>query len=187
MKSNNFSITKRLLTVAFVSVVGILSYFSYQKIGQNKQAESAIQVLPKFELTDIFSNFPINHGNILSDKYTLLVFFNSHCDYCGYELEILNNARDLLIDTNVVLFSAEHPDSVRQFISEYNFAECENIFMGRGNYQNLVNWFGKLSAPTSFVYDKNMKLVKKFIGLRNIDVLLETLEKGNTKDEYNHY
>jgi thiol-disulfide isomerase/thioredoxin len=178
MKPRLKSRLKIFFSVVFISIIGSLSVLSYFKISEKQNAENKIEWLPEFELTDIHSNYPINLDNIISGRPTLLVFFHSHCDYCTHELTALNDVRDRLIESNVVFFSPEHPDTLRQFMTEFNFDECENIFVGRANQRELFDWFGEMVPPTSFVYDENLQLVEKYKGLRNIEVILEALEKG---------
>jgi peroxiredoxin len=174
---------KLIFSVVFISIIGSLILLSYFKISENQAAKEKIKSLPEFELTDIKSDYPINLNNVLSGRPTLLVFFHSHCDYCAHELTALNDARHRLIETNVVFFSPEHPDTLRRFMAEFNFDECENIFVGRANQRELFDWFGEMVPPTSFVYDEKMHLVEKFKGLRKIDVILEALEKGRKVNE----
>ena len=158
MKHKLKSRLKIIFSVAFFSVIVGLSVLSYSKITANKKAEEKVERLPEFELNDVHSDYLINHNNILSERPTLLVFFNSHCDYCTHELVALNNARHRLIESKVVLFSQEHPDTLRRFMTRFNFDECENIFVGHASSDKLFYWFGEMVPPTSFVYDEKMQI-----------------------------
>jgi len=174
---------KIFFPVVFISIIGSLVLLSYFKISENQESEEKIKLLPEFEFVDIYSDYPINLNNILSGRSTLLVFFHSHCDYCAHELTALNDARHRLIESNVVFFSPEHPDTLRQFMAKFNFDECENIFVGCTSQRELFDWFGEMAPPTSFVYDENLQLVEKYKGLRNIEVILEALEKEKNANE----
>ena len=172
---------KLIFSVVFISVIGSLALLSYFKISENQEAEEKIKSLPEFEFTDIHSNYPINWNNVLSGRPTLLVFFHSHCDYCAHELTALNDARHRLIESNVVFFSPEHPDTLRQFMVEFNFDECENIFVGRANQRELYDWFGKLVPPTSFIYDEQLRLVEKHLGSHDIETIIKALEREESQ------
>lgn len=162
-------------------LIGGLVLLSYIKIRRIISYEEKIKLLPEFELTDINGSTIINHNNILSDRRTLLVFFYTQCDYCTHELTMLNNERHRLFKSNVILFSEEPPEDIHQYMGLFNFDECENVFIGRANRQELYGWFGKLVPPTSYIYDEQLQLVEKHLGSHDIETIIKALEKEESQ------
>jgi peroxiredoxin len=106
----------------------------------------------------------------------LLIYFNTHCDFCQFEIEELSKRLPEFENTEIILVSAEPIDSIRPFMQTLGFHSYPGAGAYHCSYDTLNKYFGQLAAPTTFVYGTNNKLVKRFNGATRIDDLLQVVQ-----------
>lgn len=95
----------------------------------------------------------------LENRITIIVFFNTQCDLCLSEINLLNEKADQLNQQfNLVIVSFEPEASLQAFFERYNLNNKENIFIISDSKERLLDDFNIEIYP-SFVIIDNDNLV----------------------------
>ncbi|MCF8359007.1 MAG: peroxiredoxin family protein [Prolixibacteraceae bacterium] len=156
-------------------LIGSLWFLSFNKISQKKEAYSKFESIPKIELhtsqNEIFYLTDFSY-----DEVKLLIYFNTHCDFCQFEMEELSKRLPEFENTEIILVSAESIDSIKFFMQTLGFYSYPSAGAYHCPYDTLNKYFGQLSAPTTFVYNTKNKLIKRLDGAARIDDLLQVVQ-----------
>lgn len=174
MKSNI-----RVLTLsAILCLVGFLCCRIYS--GLKKKSTDALKTasLPNFTFKNV-NGADVNRQNI-SGKPLWLIFFDSKCEICQLETE--NIRRDNKIgNIQILMVSSEPLDTLAAFGKRYDLENSPTVLLlndpkHTGNYTFNVN-----TTPTSFLYDSDGSLIKRYNGLVRTEIVMRDLEIGNTR------
>lgn len=169
--------TKYLVLIVIVSIIGCLWYLSYAKIAQNQAVQNLINQIPDFEFGTLAGD-TISLKFLDNEESTVIVYFNTHCDFCQFELEELERRVSEFEKVHFLLVSAEPKDTLRSYSAQHSFDSLPNVDICRCSYKKLRQWFGKLAAPSIFIYDTEGKLIKNFRGAVRIDDILLALDEN---------
>ena len=158
MKINFYRILTFLIAIFILSVF----LFSLNKV-KVYDTESLIgQNINAFELKSIDDKGVINKELLKKNQYTLINFFASWCAPCRaehkYLMKIKENSKNLKILG--INFKDKEKDAkrfIKEFGNPYYFLAKD--YDGRTS----IN-FGIYGIPESILIDKNLKIIKKFIG-----------------------
>ncbi len=134
------------------------------------------QFVPSIICGNIDNN-PFNLEMVDDQKQILLIYFTIHCDFCQFKLKELEKRVPEFGNTEVVMISPEPLDSLIVFNQQLQFDLYPNAAIYHCPYDTLQKHFGKLVAPTTFIYGKDKKLLKKFIGATRIDDMLNVIQQ----------
>ena len=154
----------------------LLGYLTMHKIKQTERIEEKIQTIPQFSFQEILGdNF--NSSYINSDKSCLIIYFHPECDYCQYEAEQIVLNMDQFSNHQIIMISSASRDSIEKFVNSYHLLEFDNISILIDTLDGFHNIFGHNPFPTSFIYNKERKLVKQFKGEVTTEALLKYLNQ----------
>lgn len=157
------------ITILFSIVLSII-YFIAERIAQKKAIVEKIQTLSSSSLFTLDSV----QFNISSPKFTVLVYFNSECEHCQYELsEIKKNMRSFQ-SSQLLLISSENISEIKKVAVEFDFTNA--VFL-KINREDVFEKFGALSVPHLLLYSSDQKLIKEFKGETKIETILQYLPK----------
>lgn len=109
-------------------------------------------------------------------KSCLIIYYNSECEHCQYEAELISKQIEQFKDYQILMISYEPIEKIlayrKKFKLNYSFIE----FLQDSKYQ-FDNIFGNSPFPSSFIYNKNRKLVKQFKGEVKTEAMLKYLAK----------
>lgn len=112
---------KLFLFLVLIFVLGLLGYLSYNiatKTKEKKEIEQQLQILQKFEFTSL-EDTSFTSSDINTNLNTILVFYNSGCDFCHHEAEGISEYKNQFTDTQILFISEEPLDSIRKFAQNY--------------------------------------------------------------------
>ncbi len=163
---------KALLTFGLILIGAIVLMFAAHRYSKTEQGvantklegtEGVGQVAPDFTLKDI-------HGNTfkLSDlkgKVVILDFWATWCGPCKIEIpwftDMYNQYRNQGLEVVGVAMDEDGVEAVRPFYEEYKM----NYRVVIGN-DDVANQFGGIfGLPTTFIIDRDGKIVSKHMGL----------------------
>ena len=162
-----------VLTMTFLSI-GIAS-----KTRRNNLLSDRIKALPSFTFQKLDNEF-FNSSDI-KEGPVLIIRFHPECEHCKYEISELMNSKILLPGLMVLLVSSAAPDSIREFIRQFNFDQYPGVITMVDTSHRFGDIFGTDIVPSNFIYDKNLDLVKVLYG----EVKTETILKYMLKYEDN--
>ena len=170
------SIFRYLIFFIIICSLISLGYLTVTGIKKKEGFQSKIQILPKFNLQDIFSN-TINSSNINDNNSCLIIYFHPECDHCHYEAEQISLNIDMFCNFQIIMISTDSRESVKDFANNYHLLEFDNISILIDTLNVFHNTFGPNPFPTTFIYNKERKLVKQFKGEVSTEALLKYLNQ----------
>lgn len=157
---------KRLLLVLGILIAGLLSWMGYSSIKKlDKKAESDNIVQ---NLDSLTSKLKIHQ--IVADKETIFIYFNSDCHFCQWEMKELQKHIDEFEDFQLVLASFEHQEDALSFLAKHDLAQ----YYAHVNPDLLSSTIMR-GVPQTFIY-QNGQLKKHFTGQVKIEAILEVLK-----------
>lgn len=177
MRIRQFKIQlKYILIITLLCGLSFLCYSITIQIRQKKLIESKIQTLPQFNLKDIFNN-DFNSSYINNNNSCLIIYFHPECDHCHYEAEQICLNIDQFYNSQIVMISPASRESVEDFVKNNHLLEFDNITILIDTLDGFHDIFGHNPFPTSFIYNKEKKLVKQFKGEVTTEALLNYLNQ----------
>lgn len=172
---------RRIILIVALFMVSLLVgwiYFQNQaKTKAKSQLKAGLQNLPEFEFAAIPGMSKFDNGLLALDKPLLLVYFNSECEHCQYEVQEICRNADGFQNKQVVLVSSEDEEAIHKFSEEYELSAYPFIKVAKTEAEQFYKTFGTTSTPSVFIYNKDRKLVKDFKGEVKIETLLKYLSE----------
>jgi len=145
-----------------IMVVGFMIVSSFIQLKDKRRIENQIESIPDFAFKSIDDDVFISNQGIKNNLPTLILYFNTECEHCLYEAEQISKNHDKFSASQVLMVSFENIDTLKHFAMEYGFYNQENISVLQDSKFQFDSIFGRSPVPSSFIYDINGKLVKKF-------------------------
>lgn len=168
--------TKRMLVLLSVILVVAASllvvFLLVEKVSLKHFANERMESVANFAVFDLDSSRIL----LTPGCRTLLVYFNSGCDYC--EKEIADIQKNIMVfqEMDIVLVSSEHIDAITSFRNmHWDLIRSARVRFGKINADQAYESFGTLIVPQIFIYEKDGSLIKRFTGETSIKVLQEYL------------
>ncbi len=105
-----------------------------------------------------------------SKSYTILIFFNSECETCQWEMEEIGKNIDQFGQHQLLLTSFEPEYEAINFLNQHNLS---NYYVKSTPEKVMASYTG--GVPQTFIYQDGT-LVKHFKGEVRIEAILEALE-----------
>lgn len=159
-----------VLVISFL-VTGIV-----RKLQNQKLISERISSLPSFSFMTL-SNGSYNSSDIKKGP-VLVVHFHPECEHCQYEIsEILKS--DIPVAFNsVILISSAHPDSVRRFLALLKHSDSPSVIPLADTSFIFENIFGSGIIPSSYIYNRKLKLIKVISGEVKPGTILKYLHES---------
>lgn len=165
---------KIILPVVVISLLAIMGYKVVDKINYKKQVVENIKQIPSFSYLDLEGNV-FTKENLPKNKSVLFVYFNSECDFCNHEAEMIQQNLEKLEDIQIVFISFEKTDSIKEFAQKYSLLQHDNINFISDSKATFATTFDVKSLPCLVLYDLNRNLIEKIKGQVKIETVLEKL------------
>jgi thioredoxin-related protein len=166
-----YSITGGLVTL--FAVVLMMVYFIVERVALKKNISEKIQT---FSVDRLYAMDSVEY-QLQEPKPILLVFFNSECDHCQYELAEIKKHSNAFENTSVLLMSSENISTIQQAAKSFALNDLGNIEFLKINREDVFEKFGSLSVPHIFIYGADRRLIKEFNGETKIEAILQHLPK----------
>jgi thioredoxin-related protein len=158
-----------LFVISLLSGTLLLIYFLYEKISRNYLVQQNLEVLANFPLFDLDST----RFYLKPDRKTMLIYFDSECNYCEEEINDLSINIDSFKDLDIVLMSSELIRAIKLYQEKNRELQLANIRFVKINTEEAYDTFGSLAVPQIFIYRADGALIKKFKGETTIDAILQ--------------
>lgn len=159
----------------------VLGYFGVQiftKIQHKKEVAENIKTIPKFEYQNIKGGV-FSNANLKKDTPTLFVYFNSECEFCNEEAQMIQANIQQLSALQLVFISFEKPALIKAFAAKHQLNSYDNVTFLSDSKVNFSTTFDVKSLPCLVLYDKNQKLIEKIKGQTKVEMLVKKLEITN--------
>ena len=119
-------ILKIIIPVLFVCTLCYFGYKIYAKVQHKKQVAENIKTIPKFSYQNINSG-DFTRENLKNETPTLFIYFNSECDFCNHEAEMVKQNLKQLQYIQIVFISYEPIEKIKQFAAKFKLLTHDNI------------------------------------------------------------
>jgi len=164
----------------FSFIVLLLGFFTYQiiiKTQHKNELKKAIQTIPNFKFTKL-NNEPFTKSNLVKNKKTILINFNSECHYCQAEANGIKKHLSEFKNIQIVFISSEPIEKIKSFQKKYQL-NIDNIIFLQDKKDSFSEIFDTSVIPTLIIYDENQHLISKHKGLINTSRLLQLVNNKN--------
>lgn len=164
---------KLLLLCAISLLIGTISiiYAVIEKMHRKKLAYQNLEALTNLPLFDLDST----RIYLIPDRRTILIYYDSECDYCQNEIKEISTNMDFFKNLDVVFMSSELISAIKFFKEKSRQLHSDNIRFTKINREEADKTFGSLVVPQIFIYGTDGNLIKKFGGETKIGALLQYL------------
>lgn len=175
MKKVGYSIIA-LLIIGVICFWLFIAYPKYIKRIEQKNEIKDLKNLSLFNLDSVyFTPIPTTDLNY---KGTVIIYFNSTCEYCQYEASEIKKALDSFINVSVIMVSSEPIRVIKEFSIEYKLDNPYAITFAKISAENINSTFGTISVPHTFIYNKNGNLIKEIRGESKVEAILNSLNEN---------
>jgi|WetSurMetagenome_2_1015567.scaffolds.fasta_scaffold00040_4 hypothetical protein len=162
-----------LVTVASVFIVSLsfLVGSTINKVNAKKLRLEKIEKLPSFTFLSLdyisYSSSEILHGPLI------LVHFHPECEHCRYEISELSKSKLSESGIKIILISSANIVAVKQFLIELPLSKTNDFITLLDTAYTFEEIFGRGVIPTTYLYDKDLHLIKVLSG----ECKIETIHK----------
>ena len=167
---------KTVLITLVVIVLSFLGYEIYAKIVQKQKIAQQIKRMPEFYFYKPGTNNVFTEADLKPNKATLIINFHPECEHCTYEAEIISKQASDFEQYQLLFISYADTQQIKTFANKHQLTGYRNITFLEDKDMVFDDISGKSGVPTSFIYDKNGKLVKQFLGEVKVEALLKYLK-----------
>lgn len=166
MKKKIFFIAFAVIGVVFFSV-WIMRYSKHQKYRKSIHDISKINYK---QLTLKETQF-YNSGH-----YNCFIIFNSDCDFCLDEIEDIVDNIELFKNVNFYLVSNQSEENLLEYNEDSEFLDIKNFTILYDKDARLLEFFGFPHTPSTYVYNKENRLINYKNGFMEYYSLKNMLE-----------
>ena len=165
--------TTKVLTILFLIFVISIFYISLNRDTSYNTSNLINKELPKFEISFFNEKKFYKNNDLKKNNYTLINFWASWCAPCRTEHPILMK---LSQEKNLKIFGVNFKDKkihADQFLKELGNPYA---FIGKDINGKQSVRFGIYGIPESILINKNLLIMKKFVGPLSSDDLSQIVE-----------
>jgi peroxiredoxin len=169
---------KIILPVLFLGLFGFLIFQITSKIKHKKEVSENIKTIPTFNFQNV-NGGRFTNENLIKNTPTLFVYFNSDCEFCNEEAEMIQQNKDKFSTIQLIFVSIENPDIIKEFAIHHKLFNYDKINFLSDTQVSFAPTFDVNSLPSLVLYDKNQHLIEKIKGQIKTEVLIEKLTTKN--------
>ena len=170
MKSKNIIILLAIICIFFISIA-----FLYKTIQIAKYREIMYQSFPVFSLYDVQGK--IFTQDSLKNLPTLFLYFDPECETCHSEFKHIKLNQDAFHNSQIIFFSIQPADTIIHFLNSIDFSPSLNMIFLIDIQAELSKMIEIKGPPSSLIYNKNGKLIKRFDGPVKVETLIKYLSE----------
>lgn len=176
---------KVIIRLILVFTIGGLTVLIAQKLRsrENKDAE----LNNRFKTMPAFTYIPVNRTPVKDSTVSILTtvinYFNTHCQFCQYEIKDFLEYQYLFEKTQFFLLSDQPLDTLKIFTVANKIDLISTITIGQVDYTDFIDQFGEVIPPTTFIYDSSKCLISNYKGQIRASTIAEDIKKHYQKIE----
>jgi peroxiredoxin len=165
------------LVVIIASLATFLAFGITGKIHNTNIAKEKIKTLPSFSFKKL--NDTVYNSNQIKEGPLLILFFHPECEHCQYQITSLFKKWIQPRDMLVLLVSNAEKSEIRNFIKENNIPDSLGLIVLVDEANNFIDYFGTERVPSTFIYNKQLQLIKYFQGEVRPETILKYLKQDD--------
>ncbi|MFH6943716.1 MULTISPECIES: TlpA family protein disulfide reductase [unclassified Flavobacterium] len=166
--------SKIILLLLLVSFLSFMVYNIISKINHKKELAEHIKTIPAFNYQDL-NGVAFTNKNLKTDIAVLFVYFNSDCEFCNEEAQMIQENIEKLSLIQVVFVSFEQVKQIKSFAQKHSLLNHDNIHFVSDTNVTFATSFDVKSLPCLVLYNKNQQLIEKIKGQTQVATILKKL------------
>ena len=159
------------MVILLLSGTAFMIYLIIERVTHRRLTRQNLEILDNFPIF----NFDSTRIHLSSNRKSILVYFDSGCEHCQYELNQIFINKNSFRDSDVVLMSSELISTIKIYAETNYPVDLANIRFAKINQTDAYNTFGSLAVPQIFIYGTDGVLIKEFRGETKMEVVLQYL------------
>lgn len=106
---------------------------------------------------------------------SILILFNTECDHCQRAAKEISEKIEAFKNYELLFIAADSVHKIDNFSITYDLASKPNVKFGRAEYQEVFMNFGSIPTPSFYIYSREKKFVKSFLGETPVEELIKYL------------
>ncbi len=162
------------ILICFTTVVCCLAYEIVKRQSKNEKIKFSIVHLPNFEFYQLDST-KYSAWNINKEKSTVFIHFNTECEHCQAEAELIHVNINDFKDAQIIMVAPNPRKDILAFSKKYGINQHSQIKILSDKDYSFTELFGPSPFPSMYIYDKNQHLVKEYHGVVKIEAITKYL------------
>jgi peroxiredoxin len=167
---------KIIIPVLFIVIFGFMIFQITSKINHKKKVAENIKTIPNFNFQNI-SGGKFTNENLIKNTPTLFIYFNSECEFCNEEAEMIKVNVEKFRPFQLIFISIEKLELIKSFAVKHKLNCYDKINFLSDTQVSFAPTFDVKSLPCLVLYDKDRHLIEKIKGQIKPEVLIKKLEK----------
>jgi hypothetical protein len=161
---------RRILVLALFAVLTLWNCNQSTKTKETPQEEiNELPYLSYQTLEGVLSNTRTLPGS------SILILFNTDCDHCQREAEEISKKSDAFKNYELLFIASDSVYQIKTFANTYHLDDKPNVTFGRADGRDVFMNFGAIPTPAIYVYSRERKFVKSFLGETPVEELIKYL------------
>jgi peroxiredoxin len=161
-------IVAALLTIVFTA--GIIA-----KDKANRDLSRNKLTLPAFNFYSLDSVKYASEGN-RDGLNTCVIYFDPECEHCEYETKLITQHINQFATTRIFMISNNSTAKIKAFAQKFNLYQHKQIRLLWDKEYKFYTWFGHAPIPSTYIYNKDNRLVKEYHGETKIEAITSYLK-----------
>ena len=161
----------KIVIVALLLFISLALVIKYRKPGENKPEEFS-----KYNLIEAQGGRPIQDVQFNTTYRYLIIYFDSTCETCAYEIHELEKNIGALHSVNIIFVSRESIDVLAAFKKAQSIFMRDNIYLFHATNDDFSTRLNAKVTPSFLILTETRHLIRSFIGETKIATLIKTLK-----------
>jgi len=167
---------KSIIALLIILIIAFLVFEIVTKNHRKKMMAQTIKIMPKFNFRTM-DNQKFSNENLLKNKLTIFINFNTECPYCQNEASSIQENIQKFNDCQILFISSEPINNIKSFAQKYQLSNLNNVVFLFDEKDTFSNIFDTNMIPYLLVYDKNNQLIFKHKGQVMAKKILAEIKK----------
>jgi len=106
---------------------------------------------------------------------SIIILFTTDCDHCQREAKAIQENLPSFKESTLLFIAADPVESIQKFANDYGLANQANVRFGKAESVDVYMNFGSIPTPAIYVYSKEKRFIKSFLGETPVDQIILSL------------
>jgi peroxiredoxin len=166
-----------ILIVVLLGGTAYISLLAKNEPPVQKPEIAAPSMLPDFMLNDINGKMSSIH-QLADNKPTLFIYFSSTCHLCQDELGAISKRIEEFKDYNLILTTVQPIEEMIGFVNGLGIKDKSYVHFLLDAEMKVASYYQIRSVPSIYCYNSEKQLVAEYVGITDLNLLLENLRQG---------
>lgn len=163
----------KLFITGFIFSTALLILHGCTTLKKKEEPRGLSNELPYLAYTDLQTGATASTRDLPGNS--ILILFNCDCDHCQREASEISTKGSFFKNHELYFIASDSAHHIQNFSKRFGLEGKKNMHMGRAEYMDIFMNFGAIPTPAIYIYSKEKKLVKSFMGETPLEELIKYL------------